>query len=68
MLKDRKFWVSLLAGIMAAVMILGLIVGILPHASAASSSEIKNQIEELERQNEELEGKIEELKKQNQKG
>lgn len=64
MLKDRKFWVSLLAGIMAAVMILGLIVGLLPHASAASSSEIKNQIEELERQNEELEGKIEELKKQ----
>ncbi len=62
-MRNRRLWVSLLAGFMAAVLLLGLVLSALP-AKAASSSEIKNQIEELEQQQKELEGKIEDLKNQ----
>lgn len=48
-MKKRKFWVSLLAGIMAGVMLLSLIFSILPmRVSAATSAEIKEEIEKLE--------------------
>lgn len=48
-MKKRKFWVSLLAGIMAGVMLLSLIFSILPMTvSAASSAQIKEEIEKLE--------------------
>ena len=48
-MKNRKFWVSLLAGIMAGVMLLSLIFSILPMTvSAATSAEIKEEIEKLE--------------------
>ena len=48
-MKKRKFWVSLLAGIMAGVMLLSLIFSILPMTvSAATSAEIKEEIEKLE--------------------
>ena len=63
-MKNKKFWVSLLAGIMALIMLLGLVLSILPSAHAASSSEIRDQIEQLEEDEKELEAKIEELKKQ----
>ena len=54
-MKNRKFWVSLLAGIMAAIMILTLILGILPTgAKAATSSEIKNQIESMEKEQKQM--------------
>lgn len=69
-MKNKKFWVSLISGIMAGIMILTLILSCLPvSAKAASSSEIKNQINELEKKNEELQKQINELekkKKQNQ--
>lgn len=47
-MKKRKFWVSLMAGFLAAVMLLSLLFSILPAVvSAKSSSEIKKEIEEL---------------------
>lgn len=64
-MKNKKFWVSLISGIMAAIMILTLILSCLPvSAKAASSSEIKNQINELEKKNDELQKQIDELEKQ----
>ena len=47
-MKNRKKMVSLLAGIMAAVMVLTLVLSLLPtRAYAASSSEIRKQINQL---------------------
>ena len=47
-MNKRNRLVSILAGLMAAVMLLGLLVGILPvHAFAKSSKEIKEQINAL---------------------
>ena len=47
-MKNRKRMVSILAGFMAFVMLLTLILGLLPTpASAASSSEIRKQINKL---------------------
>ena len=37
-MKNKKFWISLLAGIMAVIMLLGLVLSVLPAAQAASSS------------------------------
>ncbi len=60
-MKNRKLLVSVLAGIMALIMILSLVAGILPSiASAASSSEIEKQLEELEKQKEEIDAQISE--------
>ena len=62
--KQKKF-VSILAGIMAAVMLLSLILGLIPtKASALSSKEIKKQIEALKKQNKELEQQIEDVQAQ----
>ena len=67
-MKNKKFWVSLLAGIMAAVMILTLLLQLIPMpASAASSSEIKNQINKMEKDQKELEKKIAELESKRDK-
>ena len=63
-MNNRKFWISLLAGIMAAVMILSLILGLLPHAHAATSSEIKDQINNMEKEQEEMQAQIDALKGQ----
>lgn len=64
-MNNKKFWVSLTAGILAFVMILGLLIGILPTVSAAtSSSEIKNQINALQKDQKEKENQIKELEKQ----
>lgn len=62
-MNNKKFWISLLAGVMAVVMLLGLIVSLLPQkASAAqSSSEIKEQIKELENQYDEQQAQIDDL-------
>ena len=51
-MKNRKKFVSIMAGILAAVMLLSLIIGILPAGASAatSSSEIRDQINELEKQ------------------
>ena len=61
-MKNKKFWISLLAGIMALIMILSLVLGVLPSAQAASSSEIRDQINQLEEDEKELQDKIDALK------
>ena len=66
-MKNRKRFVSILAGLMAALMILTLILSLLPtRASAASSSEIRKQINELKEQKKEIQAQIEDLKDQYQ--
>lgn len=49
-MRNRKKLVSILAGIMAAVMLLSLILSLIPAAHAASSGEIRNQINDLKAQ------------------
>lgn len=49
-MKNRKKLVSILAGIMAAVMILSLLLSLIPPAFAASSGEIRGQINDLKAQ------------------
>ena len=65
-MKNRKKFVSIMAGILAAVMLLSLIIGILPAGASAatSSSEIRDQINELEKQQEELDKEMAEIQKQ----
>ncbi len=64
-MKNRKRIVSLLAGIMAAVMLLSLILSLIPvNTHAASSSEIRKQINQLKEEKEELQKKIEDVKAQ----
>ena len=66
-MKNRKKLVSILAGIMAAIMLLSLLFSLIPvRASAASSSEIRKQITGLKDQKSELKAQMEELKKQYQ--
>ena len=65
-MKNRKRLVSILAGIMALVMLLSLIASIIPVARAASSSEIRKQINELKEQKEEIEEQIKDVKAQYQ--
>lgn len=61
-MKNNKFWASLVAGILAAVMILSLLLSILPvDAGAASSSEIKDQIEQMEKEQAALEQEMKDL-------
>ena len=64
-MKNRKKLVSILAGIMAAVMLLSLLLSLLPtRALAASSSEIRNQINDLKKQKEEIQEQIQDVKDQ----
>ena len=57
----RKLLISILAGIMALVMILGLIAGFIPSAHAATSSELKAQLEKLEEDKAAIDAEIEKL-------
>lgn len=64
-MKKRKIWVSILAGFLAAVMLLSLIVSLIPTTvSAASSSEIKKQLEALKDEKKEIQAKIKEVQDQ----
>ena len=64
-MKNRKRMVSILAGVMAFIMLLSLVLGLLPtRASAASSSEIRKQINKLKEEKEEIKDKISEVKEQ----
>lgn len=64
-MKNRKRFVSILAGIMAAVMLLSLIFSLIPvPAKAASSSEIRKQINQLKKEKEEIKDKIAEVQDQ----
>ena len=61
-MKNRKFLVSLLAGIMAFLLLFGLIAGIIPsYVSAESSSVIKEQLDALEEEKKKLQAEIEKL-------
>lgn len=65
-MKKRKLWVSILAGLLALLMVLGLLGGILPSLVSAekSSSELKSEINELEDKKEELDDEIAKLESQ----
>ena len=64
-MNKRKKLVSILAGIMAAVMILSLLFSLIPtRASAASSSEIKQQINDLKSQKEDIQAQMEDIQSQ----
>ena len=64
-MNNKKFWISLMAGIMAAVMILSLLLQLLPtKASALSSSEIQNQINQMEKDQAALQDEIDKLESQ----
>ena len=55
---NRKKMIAILAGFMAAIMLLSLILSLIPVAHAASSSEIKKQIEEMKEQQAELKAEM----------
>ena len=64
-MKNKKFWISLLAIILVGSLVLSLLLMVLPTpASARSSSEIKDQIAEMEKENKELEQQIKDLRDQ----
>ena len=61
-MNKRKPMVSLLAGLLAAVLLAGLVLSVLPtQASAASSSEIRKQINEKKKELEEIKDKIQQV-------
>ena len=61
-MKNRKRFISILAGLMAFIMLLSLILSLIPtHAHAASSSEIRKQINHLKEEKEEIQNKIKEV-------
>ena len=66
-MKNRKKLTSVLAGIMAAVMLLSLILGLIPTARATSSSEIRNQINDLKTQQSQIRQEMNDLRKQYKK-
>lgn len=65
-MNKRKKLVSILAGIMAAIMLLTLLLGLIPAARAASSGEIRNQINDLKDMKDKIQSQMEELKSQYQ--
>lgn len=64
-MKNRKLWISILAGILAAVMTLGLVAGVLPGlVQAESISELQQQVDKLKADKAEIDAQIEELEGQ----
>lgn len=63
-MKNRKRIVSIIAGLMAAVMVLTLVFSLVPMTAEASSSEIRKQINELKKEKEEIRKKIKEVQGQ----
>ena len=64
-MKNRKRLVSILAGVMAAIMLLTLVLSLIPvPADAASSSEIRKQINQLKKEKDEIKDKIAEVQEQ----
>jgi len=64
-MKNRKRMVSILAGIMAAIMLLSLLLGMIPtRASASSSSEIRKQINQMKEEVKEIKEEIKEVQAQ----
>ena len=64
-MKNKRLWASIIAGFLAAVMLLSLILSMVPtKVEAKSSSEIQNQINQLEKDQANLEKELNDLKKQ----
>ena len=64
-MKNRKLWVSILAGILAVIMILSLVVGVLPSAvNGATSSELKQQLDALKADKKKIDKEIAKLEEQ----
>lgn len=58
-MRKRKLWVSILAGFLALLMVLGIVVSVIPTpVSAESSASIKKRIEALEEEKKEIDEKI----------
>ncbi len=66
-MNKRKKLISFLAGLMAAVMLLSLILSLIPPALAASSGEIRNQINDLKDQQDQLRKDMNDLRDQYEK-
>ena len=60
----RKLLVSILAGFMALVMLLGLIAGFIPAASAVTSSELKVQLDAMKKEKAAIDAEIKKIKGQ----
>ena len=63
-MRKRKLWVSILAGIMAAILTLGLVAGVLPslvNGAKTSSSALKQQLDALKDDKKEIDKKIADL-------
>ena len=64
-MKNRKRWVSVMAGVMAVIMLLSLILSLIPtKVGAASSSEIRKQISALKEEKKEIDAKLKNVKSQ----
>ncbi len=64
-MRKRKLWVSILAGVLAVIMILGLVVGVLPSlVNGASSGELKQQLDALKEDKKEIDAQLAELESQ----
>ena len=61
---NKKTFVSALAGVMVAVLLMGLPAGMIPVVSAASSSELKQEINDLKADREKLQDEIDNLEGQ----
>lgn len=65
-MKNRKKFAAVMAGIMAGLMLLSLILSLIPVAHAASSSEIRQQLNSLKEQQQDLQDKQQDLQEQYQ--
>ena len=64
-MKNRKRWVSVMAGFLAVIMLLSLILSLIPtKVGAASSSEIRKQISALKEEKKEIDAKLKDVKSQ----
>ena len=66
-MRNRKLWVSILSGILALIMVLSLVAGVLPSlvdAKKQSSSELKQQLDELKKDKNKIDKEIKNLENQ----
>ena len=63
-MRNRKLWVSIMAGFLAVLMLLSLLSGLFIRVDAASSSELKSQLNDLKSDKKELDEKLKELRSQ----
>lgn len=65
-MKNRKLWISIIAGILVAAMVFSLLAGLFASVASAktTSGELKQQLEELEKEKDVISEKLKELEKQ----